>query len=124
MALAFQHIEHRAVHVAVALTVAAGREAIDVALDRLGDLGRTGIDDLLAEILRAAFPLQVLGVIDARLGEQFVYEFAIGAFECADEGALFGPALPYHRLFCPAVMTRTGRFLQNRRFTFCQCKPS
>jgi len=37
---------------------------------RLGNLDRLRVDDFLAEILRAAFPLPVLGVVHARLVER------------------------------------------------------
>ncbi len=40
VALALQDIEDGAVHVAVLLAVAAGREAVDMGLDRLRDLRR------------------------------------------------------------------------------------
>src|SRR5262249_19771335 len=72
----------------------AGGETVDVHLDRLGNLDRTGIDDLLAEILRAAFPLPILGMVHAGLREQLVHQLAIGAFERANEGPLLGPPFP------------------------------
>ncbi len=111
VALAFEHIEYGAVHMAVPLAVTARREAVDVAFDGLCDLGRTRIDDLLAEILRPAFPFHVLGMIDARLGEQLMHQLAIGAFQGTDEGALLCPAFPDHGFFRSAVMPGTGRFL-------------
>src|SRR5438270_424052 len=52
---ALQHIKYRAVHMAMTLAIAAWRKAIDMALNRLRHLSRAGIDDLFAEILRAAF---------------------------------------------------------------------
>ena len=39
VAFALQHIENGAIHMTVALAVAAGREAVDMGLDRLGNLG-------------------------------------------------------------------------------------
>jgi hypothetical protein len=65
-------------------------------LDRLRDLGRLRIDDLLAVLLRAALPLQVAGLVDAGLLEQFLDQVAVSAFERPDEDAVLGLALPHH----------------------------
>src|ERR1700674_5213829 len=96
--LPFQDIEDRAVHMAVALAVAAGRETIDMRLDGLRHLRRAWIDHLLAEILWSAFPFQIFGVVHARLGEELMHQFAIGAFKGAHESSFLGPAFP-DRLF-------------------------
>ena len=61
VALALQHEEHRAVHMAVLLAVAAGGKALHMGFDRLRNLRDLRIDDLLAVGGRAAFPLVILG---------------------------------------------------------------
>jgi len=94
---------------AVALTIAARREAIDVTLDRLGHLRGTGINHLFPEILRAAFPLQIGRRVDAGLGEQLVDQFTVSAFQGAHEGALLGPAFPDDGFFRAAIVAGTGR---------------
>src|SRR6185295_1236147 len=94
--------------------VTTRREAIDMGLDALGDLGRSRIDDFFAEILRPALPLQIGRVVDARLGEKLVNQFAIGALKGAHEGPLLGPAFPDDRFFLAAVMARTRSALALR----------
>ena len=108
--LALQHEKDRAVHMAVLLAIAARGVDVDMAFDRLRDLHRLRIDDLLAVIVRAALPLPVLGVIDARLREEFANELAIGALERADEDALLGPALPddLFLLLCATIVAGAG----------------
>src|SRR6202035_3211033 len=68
-----------------------------------------GVDDFLTEVLRATFPLPVLGVIHARLVEKLVFQLTVRAFERTDEDALLGPALPSHRC-------RSGRGCRARTY--------
>src|SRR5581483_11161332 len=89
--------------------------------DRLRHFRRTRIDDLFAEILRAAFPLQIFGTVHAGLREQLVDEFAIGALQSPHKGALLLPALPNDGFFGPAVMAGSGGLLKRRRIALSQC---
>ena len=51
-----QHEKHRGIHMAVDLAVTAGREHVDVRLDRLGDAASLRVDYLLAKVLRSPLP--------------------------------------------------------------------
>ena len=95
VAAALEHVEHRAVEVAVLLAVGAGRIGLDVRFHRLDDGGGLRADDALAELAGAALPRHLLRGIDALLLEQRLVEMAIGAFERPHEGALLCPALPF-----------------------------
>src|SRR5215475_4467763 len=95
VALALEHEEHRAVHVAVLAGLAARRIDLHVGLDRLRDLHGLRIDDLLAVAPRTTLPLEVAGAIDPRLAVELVHQVAVGALERAHEHAMLGLALPH-----------------------------
>ena len=94
MAVALEHVEHRAVEMAVLLAGGARRVGLDVRFDRLRDVDGLGRDHALAVMSGAALPGHVLRREHPRLVDQLLVEMAVGAFERADEGALLGPALP------------------------------
>ena len=54
--VAFEHVEHGAVHMAVLLAEGARAIGLDMRLDRLRDHRRLRRDDLLAVLLRPALP--------------------------------------------------------------------
>ena len=105
MAVALEHVEHRAVEMAMLLAGIERRVAFDVGFDRLHDIDRARRDDVLAVHRRPALPGMVLRRIDPRLFEQLLVDVAVGAFERAYEGALLGPAIPF------AVLDLVGVFL-------------
>src|SRR5262249_12192065 len=111
VAATLEHVEHRAVEVAVLLPVGPGRIALDVGLDRLGDVGGAGRDHVLAVERRPAFPRMVARGVHARLLEQLLVDVAVGALERAHEGALARPALPLALLVLGRrrVVARSGR---------------
>src|SRR5262249_53435765 len=95
VAAALEHVEHRAVEVAMLLAVGARRIGLDMRLQRLDDRGRLRTDHALAELAGAAFPRHLMRGVDPLLLEQRLVEMAVGALECAHEGALLRPALPF-----------------------------
>src|SRR5262249_44241385 len=94
MAAALEHVEHRAVEVAVLLAVGLGRVGLDMRFHRLDNAGRLRADHALAELAGAALPRHLAGRIDPLLLEQRLVEVTVGAFQRAHEGALLVPALP------------------------------
>ena len=96
--------EHSAIQVAVLLAEGAGAIGFDVGLDRLADGGGARRNAGLAVMLRPALPGLVAEGEHARLIEQVLGQFAVGAFQRTHEGALLLPALPDDRAF--AVVRR------------------
>src|SRR5215471_2346019 len=94
VAAALEHVEHRAVEVAVLLAEGARRVGLDVRFHRLDDGGGLRADHALAELAGPALPRHLVRGIDALLFEQRLVEMAIGAFQRPHEGALLRPALP------------------------------
>src|SRR5262249_9943310 len=94
VAAPLEHVEHRAVEMAVLLPVGAGRIALDMGLDRLNDVGRSRRDDVLAVERGAALPRMIARGVDARLLQQLLVDLAVGPFERPHEDALLRPALP------------------------------
>ena len=94
MAVALEHVEHRAVEMAVLLAGGARRIGLDVRLDRLRDVDGLRRDHALAVMAGPALPRHVLRREHPRLVDQLLVEMAVGAFQRAHEGALLGPALP------------------------------
>ena len=105
MAVALEHVEHRAVEMAVLLAGIERRIAFDMRFDRLHDVDGARRDDVLAVHRRSALPRMILRGVDARLFEELLIEVAVGAFERAHESALLRPALPF------AVLDLVGVFL-------------
>src|SRR5207244_8134209 len=68
MAAALEHVEHRAVEVAVLLPVSLRRVGLDMRFHRLDDGGRLRADHALAELAGAALPRHVAGRIDPLRG--------------------------------------------------------
>src|SRR5262249_8091365 len=93
-AAALEHVEPRAVEVAVLLAVGGGRVGLDMRFHRLDDAGRLWADHALAELAGAALPRHIAGRIDPLLLEQRLVEVTVSAFQRAHEVALVGPALP------------------------------
>ncbi len=121
VALAFEDVEHRGIHVAVLLAVAVRGKDIEVRLDRLCDLHRLRIDKMFAVVLRPALPLPVGRVIDARLVEQLLYKLSIAPLQGPDEGTFFGPKLPGSRFPRMIVADIVGRF--RGAFRPCRIQP-
>src|SRR5262249_42107598 len=94
MAAALEHVEYRAVEVAVLLAVGPRRVGLDMRFHRLDNAGRLRTDHALAALAGAALSRHVAGRIDPLLLQQRLVEVTIGAFQRAHEGALLGPALP------------------------------
>ncbi len=94
IAVALEHIEHRAVEVAVLLAAGLGSVGLDVGLDGLDDRGRLRADHALAEHLRPALPGHVLRGVDPLFLFQRLVEVAVGALQRSHEGPFLGPALP------------------------------
>src|SRR6185437_11448711 len=110
VAIAFQHIEHGAVHMPVLLPEGAWPIGLDMRFDRLRHHRVLRIDDLLAVKPRPTLPGQVARGIDAGLLQELLVEMAVSAGELAHENALAVPALPDHRfLFVGLVVARAGR---------------
>src|SRR5207244_279761 len=105
MAAALEHVEHRAVEVAVLLPVSPRRVGLDMRFHRLDDGGRLRTDHAFAELAGAALPRHVAGRIDPLLLKKRLVEMTVGAFEGAYEGTLLGPALP------PLVLLLLGVFV-------------
>ena len=105
VAVALEHVEHRAVEMAVLLAGIERRIAFDMRFDRLHDVDGLRRDDVLAVHRRPALPRMILRGIDPRLFEELLVKMAVGAFQRAHEGALLGPALPF------AVLDLVGVFL-------------
>src|SRR3984957_1511998 len=95
VAVPLEHVEHRAVEMAVLLAAGLGRVSLDMGLDRLDDGGGLRADDALAVHLRPTLPGHVGGGIDPRLIHQRLVKVAVGALERAHESALLGPAVPF-----------------------------
>src|SRR6516164_6949836 len=79
MAAALEHVEHRAVEVAVLLAVGPRRVGLDMRFHRLDDGGRLWADHALAELAGAALPRHVAGRIDPLLLQQRLVEVTVGA---------------------------------------------
>src|SRR5262249_23492947 len=94
VAVALEHVEHRAVEVAVLLTAGLGCIGLDVGFDRLDDRGCLRAEEALAENLRPPLRGQIVRGVDALFLFQRLVEMAVGTFERAHEGALLRPAVP------------------------------
>ena len=123
MAVALEHVEHRAVEMAVLLAGGARRVGLDVRFDRLRDVDGLRRDHALAVMSGTALPGHVLRREHPRLIDQLLVEMAVGAFERADEGALLGPALPVlvflFRAFARLIVPHAGRIFENASHFAC-----
>src|SRR5262249_23035065 len=115
-AAALEHVEHRAVEVAVLLAVGPRRVGLDMRFHRVDDGGRLGADHALAEVAGSALPRHAAGRIDRLLLQPRLREVTGGGCQRAPEGALLGPALPLRVLlplgiFVGLVVTNARPYL-------------
>jgi hypothetical protein len=118
VAVPLEHVEHRAVEMAVLLAGIERRVALDMRFDRLHDVHRLRRDHVLAVHRGPALPRMILRGIDARLFQELLVKVAVGAFERAHESALLGPALPFAVLDLVGVFVRRLVVAKPGRFVF------
>ena len=92
--LALKDIEGGTIYMAVFLTVAPGRENIQVGFNHLGDLHTLRVNNLAPKQPGATFPGPILTLIDPRLVQKVLVDLYVDPLHLTHETALLLPPFP------------------------------